>query len=59
MISLVLLILATIAAFVFMVVGFDWVTVDHPFGWLGAALFLYLLSLWPWGTRPWRRTPPA
>lgn len=44
---LIFLILGIAAAVVFTVVGFDWVTVDHPFGWLGLAVTFGLASRLP------------
>lgn len=48
-IGLVLLILATIVAFGFTLVGFDVWHYEYGFGLLGLALMLYFLSRWPWG----------
>jgi hypothetical protein len=46
-IKLIFLIVAIICAAVFTVVGFGWVTVDNPFGWLGLALTFGLASRLP------------
>ena len=42
--SLIPRVLAVVCLVVFTFVGFDWIHADHPFGWLGAGLTLWLLS---------------
>lgn len=46
-IRIVLLVLAIVCAVVFTLFGFDWISSDHPFGWLGLAVALGLASRLP------------
>lgn len=45
--SIILLVLCLVCAVMFTSFGFEWITTDHPYGWLGATLLFGFGSFLP------------
>jgi len=52
MFRLLLLVAAIVFAIIFTLFGFNWISTDHPWGWLGLSIACFAAAFLPFPDRP-------